>query len=171
MMEASSSDQQVMINVTRGSNLQLIPLTEVLSPKNLQSPQNINYSSMMIEHQNSIVNHLPRDGIFSPPDSQYMGQTAQIRQTLLSEEKSPSQLTGSNIQFLNSFERNDSQSQKFRVGAVRAKHTVVNFVYIDFKPISRPLKHDNEQPTSQCVEQSLPSELVLREQRWKIIQL
>lgn len=74
MMEAASaaasSDQQVMINVTRGSNLQLIPLTEVLSPKNLQSPQNvINYSSMMIEHQNSIVNHLPREGVFSPPES------------------------------------------------------------------------------------------------------
>ena len=37
-------DQQVMINVTRGSNLQLIPLTEVLSPKNMANPLN-NYSA------------------------------------------------------------------------------------------------------------------------------
>lgn len=39
----ASVDQQVMINVTRGSNLQLIPLTEVLSPKNMANPLN-NYS-------------------------------------------------------------------------------------------------------------------------------
>ena len=35
-----SQDQQVMINVTRGSNLQLIPLTDVLSPKNVANPLN-----------------------------------------------------------------------------------------------------------------------------------
>lgn len=45
----AASDQQVMINVTRGSNLQLIPLTEVSSPTNCSSPLN-NFSSMMLEH-------------------------------------------------------------------------------------------------------------------------
>jgi|LauGreDrversion4_2_1035121.scaffolds.fasta_scaffold27532_1 hypothetical protein len=31
-----------MINVTRGSNMQLIPVSEILSPKNLGSPVHAN---------------------------------------------------------------------------------------------------------------------------------
>jgi hypothetical protein len=40
--ETSSKNinQKFMINVTRGSNLQLIPLTEINSPSNLGSPTN-----------------------------------------------------------------------------------------------------------------------------------
>jgi len=41
-----------MINVTRGSNLQLIPLTEISSPNNLGSPVNNGSAIQMLNLQN-----------------------------------------------------------------------------------------------------------------------
>lgn len=46
-------DQKLMINVTRGSNLQLIPLTEVNSPNNLGSPNNNGSMIQMMHQQNT----------------------------------------------------------------------------------------------------------------------
>lgn len=46
-------DQKLMINVTRGSNLQLIPLTEVNSPNNLGSPVNNGSAIQMMHQQNT----------------------------------------------------------------------------------------------------------------------
>lgn len=95
-----------------------------------------------------------------------------MQATLISEEKgasTPSQLNGSNISFLNSFERNDSPNQKFRIGAVRKIDNTSYFCYfccIDFKPLSGDVEHDYEQPSTQCAEQPVPAEPVLRE-RWE----
>lgn len=123
-----STDQQVMINVTRGSNLQLIPLTEaVTSPKGshiLGSPINNLSSMLMLEHQNSLSSKQSSQMLQRP--AQYSGQNieglplSQLKHRLQSE-----QLTNQNMSsFLNSFEGQDSISQNL----YREMGTVSDFI-------------------------------------------